>query len=294
VTSLERRPHGAVARVSAVDAHMHVLRRDAPLVAERHSKPARDATVDELVGVLDAHGISHALLTAPSFYGADNSLLLEALDAYPVRLRGTVILHPDTDERAMERLARRGVVGVRFNWVRRDTLPDLASGDYPAFLERVRAQGWHVEVYLEGPKLAQVLPRLRGTGLTVVLDHFGAPDASLGVRDPGFVAVLAGVRAGDTFVKLSAPYRLGGADPQPYVDALLAAGGPAQLVWASDWPFVGHESVITYRQCVDWLEAWIPDAATRHVVRVDTPARLFRFDRPRGPAKDDPMEDSRS
>ena len=285
---------GALARVSGVDAHMHVLRRDAPLVAERHSKPARDAPVDELVGVLDAHGISHALLTAPSFYGADNSLLLEALDAYPVRLRGTVILQPDTEERAMQRLARRGVVGVRFNWVRRDALPDLSAGGYPAFLERVRALGWHVEVYLEGPKLAHVLPRLRDAGVTVVLDHFGAPDPALGLRDAGFVAALAGVRAGDTFVKLSAPYRLGGADPQPYVDALLAAGGPAQLVWASDWPFVGHESTITYRQCVDWLEAWIPDVATRHVVRVDTPARLFRFDRPRALAAGGASEDSRS
>src|SRR5262249_36459719 len=161
-----------------------------------------------------------------------------ALDAYPVRLRGTVILHPDTDERAMQRLARRGVVGVRFNWIRRDTLPDLAAGGYPAFLERVRAQGWHVEIYLEGAKLGRGLPRLRDAGVVVVLDHFGAPDPALGVRDPGFVAALAGVRAGDTFVKLSAPYRLGGADPQAYVDALLAAGGPARLVWASDWPFV--------------------------------------------------------
>jgi predicted TIM-barrel fold metal-dependent hydrolase len=269
-------------RISAIDAHMHVLRRDAPLVAQRHSKPARDATVDELVAVLDAHGVSHALLTAPSFYGADNSLLLEALDAYPLRLRGTVILNPDVDERALAKLARRGVVGVRLNWVRRDTLPDLASGGYPELLARVRALGWHVEVYLEGPKLARVLPQLRGAGVTVVLDHFAAPDPAQGVRDPGFVEALRGVRAGDTYVKLSAPYRLGGADPQPYVDALLAAGGPAQLVWASDWPFVGHEEAVRYRACVDALEAWIPAAATRHVVRVETPARLFGFDRPRG------------
>jgi predicted TIM-barrel fold metal-dependent hydrolase len=276
--------------VTAVDAHMHVLRRDAPLVAERHSKPARDATVDELIGVLDAHGVSHAVLTAPSFYGADNSLLLEALDAYPLRLRGTVILQPETDERALARLARRGVVGVRLNWVRRHALPDLSSGGYPAFLERVRALGWHVELYLEGPKLAEVLPRLRDAGLTVVLDHFGAPGAQ-GLRDAGFVAALRGVRAGDTFVKLSAPYRLGGADPRPYVDALLDAGGPAQLVWASDWPFVGHEDSVTYRGCVDDLAAWIPDPQTRHVVRVDTPARLFGFDRPRGRSAHDPLEE---
>ena len=284
-------PQQATLRVSGVDAHMHVLRRDAPLVAERHSKPARDATVDELAGMLDAHGMSHALLTAPSFYGADNSLLLESLDAYPLRLRGTVILQPDTDARALAHLARRGVVGVRFNWVRRDTLPDLRSGDYPAFLERVRALGWHVELYLEGPKLARVLPHLREAGVTVVLDHFGAPDPARGVRDAGFAETLRGVRAGDTFVKLSAPYRLGGADPQPYVDALLAAGGPAQLVWASDWPFVGHEDTVRYRRCVDDLAAWVPDPEVRRVIRAETPARLFGFDRPRGHSAHDSLEE---
>jgi predicted TIM-barrel fold metal-dependent hydrolase len=96
------------------------------------------------------------------------------------------------------------------------------------------------------------------------------------------------------FVKLSAPYRLGGADPKPYVDALLAAGGPAQLVWGSDWPFVGHEDAIGYRQCVEWLETWIAEADVRRVVKVETPARLFGFDRPRGALVQDSLEEPRS
>jgi predicted TIM-barrel fold metal-dependent hydrolase len=281
MTSAERAPRGSVAgSVTAVDAHAHVLRRDAPLVAERHSKPLRDATVEQFIDVLDANGVSHALLTAPSFYGTDNSLLLEALDGYPMRLRGTVIVHPDVDAKALARLARRGVVGIRLNWVRRDTLPDVAGAECQALLARVRELGWHVEIYLEGAKLAQVLPKLRASGVRVLVDHFGAPDPALGTQDAGFRAALAGVRAGDTWVKLSAPYRLGGADPQPYVDALLDAGGPAQLVWGSDWPFVSYEDAITYRQCVDWLAAWVPDAATRRIILVDTPRSLFGFDRP--------------
>ena len=272
-------PRGSVApRVTAVDAHAHVLRRDAPLVAERHSKPLRDATVEQLIGVLDAHGVSHALLTAPSFYGPDNSLLLEALDAYPTRLRGTIIVQPDVEVRALERLARRGVVGIRLNWVRRDTLPDLAHPAWRRLLAEVRTLGWHVEVYLEGAKLASVLSPLRAAGVRVVVDHFGAPDPSRGVACTGFVALQEAVRAGDTWVKLSAPYRLGGADPQRYVDALLDAGGAGQLVWASDWPFVGFEDRFPYRQCIDWLEQWIPDDATRTRIRVDTPRQLFGFD----------------
>jgi hypothetical protein len=113
----------------------------------------------------------------------------------------------------------------------------------------------------------------------VVVDHFAAPDPAAGVADHGFRAALDGVRAGDTWVKLSAPYRQGGVDVQPYVDALLDAGGARQLVWASDWPFIGHEDRIEYRQCVDWLERWVPDAAARRTVLAETPVRLFHFDR---------------
>src|SRR5256885_430749 len=199
-------PHGSTApTITAVDAHAHVLRRDAPLVAERHSMPRRDATVEEFIAVLDAHAVSHALLTAPSFYGADNSLLLEALDAYPLRLRGTVIVHPDIDTRALEHLAQRGVVGIRLNWIRRAQLPDPAGADYQQLFARVRALDWHIELLLEGPKIARMLPILRATGARVVLDHFGVPDPAQGMRCAGFQAVQEAVRAGDTFVKLSAP-----------------------------------------------------------------------------------------
>ncbi|MDQ6618214.1 MAG: amidohydrolase family protein [Pseudomonadota bacterium] len=262
--------------VSAVDSHAHVLRRDAPLAAERHSAPARDATVDEYLQILDAHGVSHAVLTAPSFYGPDNTLLLAALAAHPSRLRGTIIVAPDVDRDTLAQCARQGVTGIRLNWVRRDSLPDLTSPAYRRLLADVRALGLHVEIYLEGAKVAHVLPQLREAGVTVVVDHFGAPDPQQGLACPGFQQVVAGLRAGDTYVKLSAPYRLGGADPQPYVEALLEAG-PHQLVWASDWPFVGYEDKITYRQCIDWMNEWVPHPATRRMIMVDNPMRLFGF-----------------
>ena len=263
--------------ITAIDCHAHVMRRDLPLASERHSAPKRDVTVEEFLGVLDAHGISHGVLTAPSFYGPNNALLLSALEAAPARLRGTAIVEPTIDDSELAAMDRRGIVGIRLNWIRRAQLPDVASDDYRRLFERIRRLGWHVEIYLEGPKLAHVLPIVRDTGVNVVLDHFGAPDPVLGVDDAGFRAALVGVRNRDTWVKLSAPYRLGRAAPQPYVDALLDAGNGGQLVWASDWPFVGHEEAITYPMCVDWIRQWIPDDVTRRRVQVDTPSQLFRF-----------------
>ena len=274
----------ATPAVTAVDTHAHVMRRDLPLASERHSAPKRDVAVEEFIAVLDRHGISHGVLTAPSFYGTDNRLLLAALDAYPDRLRGTAIVAPDVDDEALAAMNARGVVGIRLNWIRRESLPDAGSAAYQRLFGRVRELGWQVEIYLEGPKLAAVLPQVRAAGVNVVLDHFAGPDPALGTADPGFRAALAGVRAGDTWVKLSAPYRLGGADPRRYVDALLDAGGGGQLIWASDWPFVSHEDTIRYPMCVEWLGEWIADAATRRRILADTPARLFRFGAASGPA----------
>jgi predicted TIM-barrel fold metal-dependent hydrolase len=265
--------------VVAVDCHAHVMRRDLPLAPDRHSGPKRDALVEEFLGELDAHGISHGVLTAPSFYGTDSSLLLSALDTAKGRLRGTAIVAPDVLEEELAAMDRRGIAGIRLNWFHRDKLPaDVESPAYRKLFERVRKLDWQVEIYLEGPKLATVLPRIRNQGVKVVVDHFGAPDPARGVACAGFQEVLRGVASGDTFVKLSAPYRQGGADPQAYVDALLDAGGPKQLVWATDWPFVGFEGKITYAQCVAWIESWIPDAATRRIVMAETPARLFKFE----------------
>ena len=267
----------AAPRITAVDAHAHVMRRDGPLVAERHSVPARDVDVAEYLAVLDAHGISHGLLTAPSFYGTDNALLLDAIARGNGRLRGTAIVAPTIAPRDLEALAARGIAGLRLNWVKRATLPDVASADYQALFRNARACGLHIEIFLEGPKLATVLPHVLPSRVDVVLDHFACPDPQLRLDCPGFRAALAALREGRTWVKLSAPYRLGGAAPQPYVDALLAAAGPQRLMWASDWPWVSHENEITYRQCVDWLVQWVPDHAARDTILRVTPARLFGF-----------------
>jgi predicted TIM-barrel fold metal-dependent hydrolase len=266
--------------IVAVDCHAHVMRRDAPLAPDRHSAPKRDCSVEDYLALLDAHGISHGVLTAPSFYGTDNSLLLDALDRAAGRLRGTVIVAPDIARSRLEAMAEHGAVGIRLNWFRRAVLPDVASPDYRRLFATVRDLGWQVEIYLEGPLLADVLPHIRDSGARVVVDHFGSPNPARGVACAGFRRVLEGVRAGDTFVKLSASYRQGVVDCQPYVDALLDAGGPAQLVWASDWPFVSHEDRVSYDDCLNELRRWVPDAATRRIILAETPIALFGFDRP--------------
>lgn len=259
-----------------IDSHAHVFRRDLPLTPGYRHAPQHDAELPEFLAILDAHGVTHAVLTAPSFFGTDNSFLLAALRAAPDRLRGTVIVGDRVTQDELASMHRDGVVGVRFNMLRRDDLPDLRSAPWRRVLGAMAEMGWHVEIYVEGPKLPTLLTPALETGVKVVVDHFGSPDPAQGLACPGFRALLAAVREGRAWVKLSAPYRLGGADPRPYAHALLEAG-PQQLVWASDWPWTQNSAGMTYARCLRWLEEWVPDAAARARILGETPRALFRF-----------------
>ncbi|WP_142846246.1 amidohydrolase [Telmatospirillum sp. J64-1] len=261
--------------VTGVDCHAHVMLVDAPLAAERHSAPQRDIHAEEYIALLDRHGLSHGVLTQPSFYGTDNSLILAALAKYPERLRGTAIVSPETGTEELSRLREAGIAGIRFNWFKKKSLPDVGAADFQAFLGRIRDAGLHAELYLEGARMAGILPLFAQSGVRLVIDHFGSPEPEQGVECAGFQQVLKYAGFGQAFVKLSAPYRLGGRDPQPYVDALMATGGPGQLLWASDWPWVSHEEGMSYQKCIDDLSRWVADEIARTIILCVNPKNVF-------------------
>lgn len=261
-----------------IDHHAHVMRTDWPLVAGHRHAPDRNVSVQDFLSVLDANGMSHGVLTAPSFYGTDNGLLQEALAAAPDRLRGTAIVAPDTSADTLTSMRAAGFVGIRLNWLQRETLPDV--DDYAALFRSARDLDWHVHIYLEGPKLAHVLPKLRAHGTKLVVDHFGSPDPKAGLACAGFQEVLRSFDTGRTWVKLAAPYRLGGADAAAYTQALLKAGGPERLLWASDFPWTQNDAGMTYGRCLDWLAEWVPDPAARAAILANGLGDILLFTEP--------------
>jgi predicted TIM-barrel fold metal-dependent hydrolase len=51
---------------------------------------------------------------------------------------------------------------------------------------------------------------------------------------------------------------------------------PDQLVFSSDWPFIGLDLTRwDPGKMVDLFDAWTPDEALRQKVFVDTPARFY-------------------
>ena len=154
--------------------------------------------------------------------------------------------------RELAELDRKGVVGIRLNLVGL-AVPRFDEAPWPALLKSVADLGWQVEVHREAKDLEPIVAPLLRAGVTVVVDHFGRPDARLGVEDPGFRYLLTAGAQRRTFVKVSAAYR-NGKDGAGEATALKAypmlrdALGLDRLVWGSDWPHTQFEAVETYKK----------------------------------------------
>lgn len=269
--------------ITGIDCHAHIMAVDHPLAPEIHSRPMRDVSADEYLAVLHTHGLSHGVLTAPSFYGANNTLLLEALRKHPNQLRGTVIVDPHLEQTQLEHqlleMREQGVVGIRFNWIKKQSIPNIQSAQYHRLLGIAKDLDLHIELFLEDHLQEQVVPVILSSGATLVLDHFGNPDPKSGINSAAFQNTLKGLSEGQIWVKLSAPYRLGnlnGVSIKPYIDALLAAN-PKQLVWASDWPWLSHENLFTYADCISWIKSSIDSPTVWQDILIHNPQSLFHF-----------------
>jgi predicted TIM-barrel fold metal-dependent hydrolase len=258
-----------------VDTHAHIYPRDTPLIEGATHKPSRDVTPEDYTRTLDAHGVLFGVHAAASFMGPYNDYTLAALASYP-RLRGTAIVDPSIGWHELKAMNAAGIVGIRFSLRDYKGTPDLGSADYRRLFRRVRDLDWHVHVYAEGERIASLTDQLLAAGVRTVIDHYGNPVPGLGESSPGFQAALRAIGSGRGWVKVSAPYRSAGCDHAALAARLLAEGGPERLLWASDWPFVGHESKVTYREMVESFEQVVPDPVVREKIG-RTAARLYNF-----------------
>jgi predicted TIM-barrel fold metal-dependent hydrolase len=276
----------------AIDCHNHIVGPIAkyPMVPNRTYTPP-EASVAQLKALRVELGVARNVIVQPSFYGFDNSCLIEALTELGPSARGIAVVPQDVSDAELQRLASNGVTGVRLNLSTfgvRD--PKVAIDAINAFAPRFASMGWHIQINTGLAVVEAIAQTVADLKVPVVFDHMATLDAEKGPDQAGFGALLALVKGGNTYVKLSAPYNLSRradwSDVTPLAKALTAAA-PDRMLWGTNWPHPGNTrgdiTQITPYRVVDnsallrILAQEIPDATIRRMVLVDTPARLYRF-----------------
>jgi predicted TIM-barrel fold metal-dependent hydrolase len=241
------------------------------------------------MSMLDEAGLDRGVVVHGGASGWDQGAMVEALKFAPDRLRGIAVVQTDVSDSALADLDAAGVRGVRFTSVAGPTASVRYDGridlsDLDVLAPRLRELGWHAQIWANCRVFEEAGDRLRSYGLPIVVDHMGFFETAKGVEDPAFQALLGLVQDGTGWVKLT-PFRnsVTGApypDVRPFQDALVKAGAD-QLIWGSDWPFLGMsgDRRPTPQGLLGLLADWLDDADLLERILSRNPARLYGFTR---------------
>ncbi|WP_316862813.1 amidohydrolase family protein [uncultured Cohaesibacter sp.] len=238
-----------------IDSHVHVWKIDPkfPFSPER-KPPTEDATVEMVMDMMKANGISRTVLIQMIYYKWDNSYIADVLKRYPGQFHGVARVNPEDPAAPdhLERLVKEdGFSGVRispytaekYDWIKGPLMPPLWKKC--ADLNSV------MTVLTEAPRLPQLIPLIEANpDLTVVIDHMAdvALDDEQGLKD-----LLALARYPKVYLKISHLWKIS-KQPYPYNDSMdrlkvvYDAFGPKKLMWGTDWPVSGKW--LTYPQAV--------------------------------------------
>ncbi|WP_454618029.1 amidohydrolase family protein [Bradyrhizobium cenepequi] len=280
----------------ACDCHTHIHGdpQKFPFFTGRVYTP-EPASPEEMSALHKALGIERVVIVTPSVYGTDNSATRFGMMARGGTARGVAVIDDKTAESDLDAMQKDGFRGIRLNLATGGINdPNVARARLTTGIDRVKARGWHVQVYTNLPLIPAVKDLVAASPVPVVFDHFGGAQAALGVEQPGFADLVELVKSGKAYVKISGAYRASKLAPDyqdavPLAKALIAAN-PDRIVWGTDWPHPdtvvppGKQvtDVIPLYQIDDGrllnqLAVWAPDAATRKKILVDNPARLYGF-----------------
>jgi 2-pyrone-4,6-dicarboxylate lactonase len=266
----------------ACDAHVHVFGPGArfPYEPGRATTPA-DAPKETLFALHDFLGIERCVVVHTAAHGFDNAATAAALAAKRDTYCGVALVPTTLADGELKRLDAAGFCGARFHYMRhlKRTAP---IDDVVAFGGRLAAIGWHLQIHMEAELIAELAPALHRSPVPVVIDHMGRVDASLGLDQPNFHALLRLLDDRNVWVKVSGADRITRRGP-PYADAvpfarkLVDAAGD-RVVWGLDWPHPNHQGPIPDDGAlVDLIADIAPDDRARHALLVENPARLYRF-----------------
>ena len=233
----------------ACDCHTHIHGdiSEFPYFAGRVYTP-EPAYPEEMAALHAKLGMRRVVIVTPSVYGTDNRATIWGIKARGYTARGVAVIDDATTETDLDAMHRAGMRGIRLN-LATDGTPDLtlARKRFQSAVQRMARRNWHVQLYTNLDVISGLKDLVLGSAVPVVFDHFGGAKAELGVNQPGFAELLALLRSGRAYVKVSGAYRASDlspdyADAAPLARALIAANAD-RIVWGTDWPHPdGHNA----------------------------------------------------
>jgi predicted TIM-barrel fold metal-dependent hydrolase len=259
--------HAAPAKQAAqgyIDAHVHVWTPDLekyPLASgyARQQMQPPSFTPEELLAHARPCGVERIVLIQMSFYGFDNSYMLDTIRRFPGVFSGVAVIDESGKDPAaeMRALKPQGVRGFRIR--PGDRSPETwLDGPGMAAMWRCGGEEGLAMCHLVDARFLPSIDRMcaRHPKTPVVIDHMARIGVDGQIRESDVNNLCRLARHRNTSVKVSAFYALGKKEP-PYLDLgpmirrLLDAFGRERLMWATDCPYQvqGH----TYAQSIELI-----------------------------------------
>jgi len=272
-----------------IDAHSHIWTPDTkayPLGPgyRRFSMKPPSFTVAELQANMKQVGVNRVVLIQMSFYGFDNSYMLDSIRKHPKTFSGVAVIDQDKPrvDLEMRKMKGQGVRGFRI-YPKNQKIQQWL--DDPA-MHAMWKTGADEDLAMCCLIDADALPAIdrmcrRYPKTTVVIDHFSRIGESGEIKPAEVKALTDLARHKNVYVKISAYYALGKKKPPyhdlaPMIRQMLDAYGRKRLMWASDAPFQvvkGH----TYKASIDLIKSGLDylDKEDREWLLTKTAEKVF-------------------
>ena len=274
------------------DCHTHIVGDPAqfPFADPRPYTP-EGASVAEMRSLHRALHTDRVVIVQASFYGTDNSCMLDAIKQLGPGARGIAAIRDTTSNEELDELHRKGIRGIRTRLDGMGSDPAALRQQFKASVERIRDRKWHVElVTTQLSQIEAIQEEVMASPVPVSIDL--GSQAALGAHQPGFETFLRLIHAGKTYVNVSGPYGVAKQEPEypdvvPSVKALIEAN-PQRITWGTNWPHVSRlagkkvTEITPGLQIDDGLDfnrfaSWASDASQLKLILVENPARLYGF-----------------
>jgi predicted TIM-barrel fold metal-dependent hydrolase len=233
-----------------VDAHVHLWTDDLakyPLAAgfTRQDMKPHAFRPEDLRRHAVPGGVSRMILVQMSYYGYDNSYMLDQIRESPQSFRGIAVVDWRTGNPGLEmrNLAKHGVCGFRVYPEFASDLEQLESDPFDSML-RCAAEEDLAICFLINPEVLPLIGRLceKHPESPVIIDHMGRIGMDGMIRAADAQAICALAKYAKIKIKLSGFYALGERktphlELAPLIRQLYNAFGPRRLMWGSDCPF---------------------------------------------------------